>query len=407
MRRNDGGGARRTMGVSADFEMTLRGTSHFSGAHSNRLTETRCLFDTDRYRITVGSAYMSDVSPSRFPARDNDNLAAFVAALPKAELHLHIEGTLEPELMFAIAGRNGIELPYASIEEVKAAYRFSNLQDFLDIYYAGANVLVEMQDFYDLTWAYLQRAFAQNVRHAEIFFDPQTHTGRGVAFATVIDGISRALADAETRLGISSRLILCFLRHLDEAAALETLDTAMAYRDRIAGVGLDSSERGNPPGKFREVFRRARDAGFIAVAHAGEEGPPEYVWEALNALEVVRIDHGNNALADADLVAELVRRRVPLTVCPLSNVKLCVVDDITAHPLKRMLDLGLLVTVNSDDPAYFGGYVNENYLAVAHALTLDRSELVQLARNSFEASLLDADSKSALVGQLDAVVGKV
>ena len=393
--------------MSADFEMTLRGISHFSGAHSNRLTETRCLFDTDRYLITVGSAYMSDVSPSRFPAWENDNLAVFVAALPKAELHLHIEGTLEPELMFAIAGRNGIELPYASIEEVKAAYRFSNLQDFLDIYYAGANALVEMQDFYDLTWAYLQRAFAQNVRHAEIFFDPQTHTGRGVAFATVIDGISRALADAETRLGISSRLILCFLRHLDEAAALETLDTAMAYRDRIAGVGLDSSERGNPPGKFREVFRRARDAGFIAVAHAGEEGPPEYVWEALNALEVVRIDHGNNALEDADLVAELVRRRVPLTVCPLSNVKLCVVDDITAHPLKRMLDLGLLVTVNSDDPAYFGGYVNENYLAVAHALNLDRSELVQLARNSFEASLLDADSKSALVGQLDAVVGKV
>ena len=366
-----------------------------------------CMFDTDRYRITVGSAYMSDVSPSRFPVRENDNLAAFVAALPKAELHLHIEGTLEPELMFAIAGRNGIELPYASIEEVKAAYRFSNLQDFLDIYYAGANALVEMQDFYDLTWAYLQRAFAQNVRHAEIFFDPQTHTGRGVAFATVIDGISRALADAEARLGISSRLILCFLRHLDEASALETLDTAMAWRDRIAGVGLDSSERGNPPGKFREVFRRARAAGLVAVAHAGEEGPPEYVREALDVLEVVRIDHGNNALADADLVAELVRRRIPLTVCPLSNVKLRVVDDITAHPLKRMLDLGLLVTVNSDDPAYFGGYVNENYLAVAHALNLDRSELVQLARNSFEASLLDADSKSALAGQLDAVVGKV
>ena len=331
--------------------------------------------------------------------------AAFIAALPKAELHLHIEGTLEPELMFALAGRNGIRLPYASVEEVRAAYRFSNLQDFLDIYYAGAGALLHRQDFYDLTWAYLQRAFAQNVRHVEIFFDPQTHTARGVAFATVIDGISQALDDAEARLGISSRLIMCFLRHLDEADALATLELALPYRDRIAGVGLDSSERGNPPGKFREAFRRARAAGFMATAHAGEEGPAAYVREALDVLAVTRIDHGNNALDDADLVTELERRRIPLTVCPLSNVKLRVVDDLRAHPLQRMLDLGLFVTVNSDDPAYFGGYINENYLAVAEALDLDRETLAQLARNSFAASLLDADTRAALVAQVDEVIG--
>ena len=347
---------------------------------------------------------MNDILPVTVNSRESSDTAAFVAALPKAELHLHIEGTLEPELMFAIAARNSISLPYASVEEVRAAYRFSNLQDFLDIYYAGANALLETQDFYDLTWAYLERAFTQNVRHAEVFFDPQTHTGRGVAFATVIDGISRALADAEARLGITSRLIMCFLRHLDEKVALETLDMAMHYRDRIAGVGLDSSERGNPPGKFREVFRRARAAGFVAVAHAGEEGPAEYVREALDILEVARIDHGNNALDDAGLVAELARRRIPLTVCPLSNVKLCVVDDIRAHPLKRMLDLGLFVTVNSDDPAYFGGYVNENYIAVAEALRLNHTELAQLARNSFEASWLDAEAKSALIAEVDAVM---
>ena len=350
---------------------------------------------------------MSDVISPYSLSWDSNDIAAFVAAMPKAELHLHVEGTLEPELMFAIAVRNGIRLPYSSVEEVRAAYRFSNLQDFLDIYYAGANVLLERQDFYDLTWAYLERAFAQNVRHVEIFFDPQTHTNRGVAFSTVIDGIGRALDDAAARLRISSRLILCFLRHLDETAALETLDTAMAYRHRIAGVGLDSSERGNPPGKFREVFRRARAAGFVAMAHAGEEGPPEYVREALDLLEVVRIDHGNNALEDAELVAELVRRRIPLTVCPLSNVKLCIVDDITRHPLKRMLDLGLFVTVNSDDPAYFGGYVNENYIAVAQALGLGRAQLAQLALNSFAASLLNEDEKSVFFAELDTVVQRL
>ena len=327
--------------------------------------------------------------------------AEFVASLPKAELHLHIEGTFEPELMFAIARRNGVTLPYASVGEVRAAYAFSNLQDFLDIYYAGAGVLIEARDFHDLTRAYLARAHAQNVRHAEIFFDPQTHTARGVAFDTVIEGIGRALDDAQAELGLTSRLIMCFLRHLDEAAALETLEAAMAHRDRIAAVGLDSSERGNPPRKFREVFRRAREAGFPAVAHAGEEGPPEYIREALDVLEVVRIDHGNAALQDPELVAELVRRRVPLTVCPLSNLKLRVVDEMTSHPLKRMLELGLLATVNSDDPAYFGGYVNENYVAAAEALDLGRDDLVRLARNSFEASFLDDSARAARLAELD------
>ena len=330
------------------------------------------------------------------------DVAGFVAALPKAELHLHIEGTFEPELMFAIAGRNGVRLPYASVEEVRSAYAFSNLQDFLDIYYAGAGVLIEARDFYDLTWAYLVRAHAQNVRHVEIFFDPQTHTARGVPFDTVIDGIGRALDDARDRLGLTSRLIMCFLRHLDEAAAFEALDAALAHRGRIAAVGLDSSERGHPPSKFREVFRRAREAGFLAVAHAGEEGPPEYIREALDVLEVVRIDHGNAALQDPELVAELVRLRVPLTVCPLSNLKLRVVEDMASHPLKRMLELGLCATVNSDDPAYFGGYVNENYVVAAEALDLTRDDLVRLARNSFEASFLDAPDRAALLAELDA-----
>ena len=335
------------------------------------------------------------------PAAATD-VAGFVAALPKAELHLHIEGTFEPELMFAIAERNGIRLPFASVEEVRAAYAFSSLQDFLDIYYAGASVLLEAEDFHDLTSAYLTRAHADNVRHAEIFFDPQTHTARGIPFAAVVEGIGRALDEAEARFGLTSRLIMCFLRHLDEAAAFDTLDEALEHRDRIAGVGLDSSERGHPPRKFREVFRRARGAGLPAVAHAGEEGPPEYVREAIDLLEVVRIDHGNACLEDDDLVADLVHRRMPLTVCPLSNVRLAVVDDIAAHPLKRMLNRGLFVTVNSDDPAYFGGYVNDNYVAVAEALGLGRDDLVRLARNSFEASWLDGPAKTARLAELDA-----
>ena len=342
---------------------------------------------------------MNDQRPAAPAATD---LAGFVAALPKAELHLHVEGTLEPELMFAIAERNGVRLPYASVEEARAAYSFSNLQDFLDLYYAGASVLLEEQDFHDLAWAYLTRARADAVRHVEIFFDPQTHTARGVPFATVVNGIGRALDEAEARFGLTSRLIMCFLRHLDEAAALDTLDAALDHRDRIAGVGLDSSERGHPPGKFREAFRRARAAGLRAVAHAGEEGPPEYIREALDLLGVVRIDHGNAALEDDDLAADLARRRVPLTVCPLSNVRLRVVDDIAAHPLKRMLDRGLFVTVNSDDPAYFGGYVNDNYVAVAEALGLDRGDLAQLARNSFEAAWLDPSARAARLAEVDA-----
>ena len=324
----------------------------------------------------------------------------FVAGLPKAELHLHIEGTLEPELAFAIAERNGLALPYPTVDELRAAYRFSNLQEFLDVYYACAGVLIESRDYYDLTRAYLKRAHADNVRHAEIFFDPQTHTARGIQFATVVEGICEALDEGRDQLGITSRLILCFLRHLDEADAFETLTAAMPYRDRIVGVGLDSGERGNPPRKFEKVFRRAREAGFVAVAHAGEEGPAEYVREALDILDVVRIDHGNRTLDDPDLVTELVRRRIPLTVCPLSNLKLCVVDDMASHPLERMLELGLFVTVNSDDPAYFGGYVNDNYIAATAALGLGEADVVKLARNSFKASLLDEVDKARLSGEL-------
>lgn len=334
------------------------------------------------------------------------DLATFVAGLPKAELHLHIEGTLEPELAFTLAERNAIDLPYSSVDELRAAYRFSNLQQFLDVYYACARVLVESRDFYDLTWAYLVRARADNVRHAEIFFDPETHTARGVAFETMVEGICQALDDAHGKLGLTSRLILCFLRHLDEANAFETLEAAMPHRDRIVGVGLDSGERGNPPSKFARVFRRAREAGFVPVAHAGEEGPAEYVREALEVLKVRRIDHGNRALDDPGLIDELVHRQIPLTVCPLSNLKLCVVDEMASHPLKRMLDLGLCVTVNSDDPAYFGGYVNDNYVAVAEALGLGKDDVVRLARNSIEASLLDAAGKRRLTGLLERAVSE-
>jgi adenosine deaminase len=329
----------------------------------------------------------------------------FIQSLPKAELHLHIEGTLEPELMLALAERNGISLPYESVEALRAAYDFGNLQNFLDLYYQGMSVLQGEQDFYDLTWAYLERAAAQNVRHAEIFFDPQGHTERGIAFATVIEGIHRALADAEAKLGLTSRLILCFLRHLDEDSALATLEEALPYKDRIAGVGLDSSELGHPPEKFERAFARSRAEGFRAVAHAGEEGPADYVRGALDALQVERIDHGVRCLDDPALVERLAAARVPLTVCPLSNLRLCVVEDMAAHPLRRMMDLGLFVTVNSDDPAYFGGYVNENYAAVQDGLGLSRADLAALARNSFEASFLEPEAKRALVAEVDAVVG--
>ena len=328
-------------------------------------------------------------------------MTRFIDGLPKAELHLHIEGTLEPELMFALAKRNGVELPYGSVEELRAAYDFGNLQDFLDLYYQGMKVLLQEQDFYDLTWAYLEKAAAQTVLHAEIFFDPQAHTARGLAFSTVIGGIERALRDAEARLGISSKLIMCFLRHLDQADAMVTLDQALDHKDQIAAVGLDSSELGHPPAKFKEVFARAREAGFLAVAHAGEEGPADYVRGALDELGVVRIDHGNRSLDDAALVRRLAKTKTPLTVCPLSNLKLAVVEDMRDHPLAEMIDRGLFVTVNSDDPAYFGGYINENYQAVHDALGLTRAQLAAVARNSFEAAFLETAEKQALIGRLD------
>lgn len=328
-------------------------------------------------------------------------LGEFVAALPKAELHLHIEGSFEPELMFEIARRNQVKLAYPTVDDLRAAYSFSELQDFLDIYYQGMSVLQHEQDFYDLTMAYCQRAHADAVRHTEIFFDPQGHTDRGVAFETVVTGITRALKDAHAELGLSSRLIMCFLRHLPEQSALETLEMAMPFKDQICGVGLDSSERGHPPEKFARAFERARAAGFRAVAHAGEEGPPAYVQAALETLQVERIDHGNRALESAQLTAQLVMRGIPLTVCPLSNLRLKVVADLADHPLKTMLAHGLKATVNSDDPAYFGGYINDNFNAVVSALDLDRNDIVQLARNSFEAAFADSQQIQHWLTQLE------
>ncbi len=319
----------------------------------------------------------------------------FARDLPKAELHLHIEGTLEPELMFELARRNAVPLPYASVEDVRNAYVFSDLQSFLDIYYAGCGVLLKEQDFYDLTWAYLIRAAGQGVRHAEIFFDPQTHTDRGVPFETVITGIHRALDDGRDRLGISGGLILCFLRHLSADAAMQTLTDAMPYREWILGVGLDSSEVGRPPSKFRAVYDRGREAGLLPVAHAGEEGPPAYIWEALDVLQARRIDHGVRCAEDERLVDRLVEEQIPLTVCPLSNVKLQVFPTLQQHNLKQLLQRGLMVTVNSDDPAYFGGYVGDTFQSGAIALQLSRADLVTLAGNSFKASFLPDDKKQA------------
>ena len=328
-------------------------------------------------------------------------LARHIDRLPKSELHIHIEGTLEPEMMFALARRNGITLPYANVEALHAAYKFSNLQDFLDLYYQGMSVLLTERDFYELAAAYLDKVAGQGLRHAEIFFDPQGHLSRGVSFATVIDGISRAIGDARRRHGIRADLIMCFLRHLEEADAERTLDLALTHKDRIIGVGLDSSEVGHPPRKFARVFRRAREAGFHIVAHAGEEGPPDYIWEALDLLGVERVDHGNRALEDTALIARLVHDRMPLTVCPLSNLRLAVIDDIRLHPLKRMIDHGLLVTINSDDPAYFGGYLNENYRAIQEALLLDRKEMEAIARNGFVASFLPPAEKAAALAAFD------
>src|SRR5882757_8774824 len=331
-------------------------------------------------------------------------LDTLIRRLPKCELHIHIEGSLEPKLMFALARRNGIRLPYASVEALRQAYQFRNLQDFLDIYYQGMSVLITEQDFYDLASAYLQRAHADNVRHVEMFFDPQGHTARGVAFETVVGGLHRAIVDAGRNLGFQASLIMCFLRHLDEADAERTLDCALAHRDKIVGVGLDSSEAGNPPGKFKHVFGRARDAGFFLSAHAGEEGPPGYVWEALDVLGVARIDHGNRALEDEVLVGRLARDQVPLTMCPLSNLRLRVVDDLRHHPLRRMMDKGVIVTVNSDDPAYFGGYVNQNYLAVSEALGLERQEIAAIVRNGINVSLMTAPEKDKVLADVDRVL---
>ncbi len=328
----------------------------------------------------------------------------FIRNIPKAELHIHIEGSLEPELMFEIARRNGVPLRFTTVDALREAYAFTDLQSFLDIYYEGARVLVHERDFYDLTWAYLKKANAQNVRHSEIFFDPQTHTDRGVAFDVVVNGIHRALEDGRSRLGISSKLILCFLRHLSAAAAMKTLEQALPYKDRIVGVGLDSSEVGHPPEKFAAVFDRARREGFLAVAHAGEEGPPAYIWQALDLLKARRIDHGVRCIEDPELVDRLVREGVPLTVCPLSNIKLRVFKTMTDHNLKRLLDAGLRVTVNSDDPAYFGGYITENFLAVQQALDLGRQDVYRLVRNSFEASFLGEAEKRVFLQELDRYV---
>ena len=329
------------------------------------------------------------------------DLDSFLAGLPKAELHLHIEGALEPEQMFEFARRNRVALPFKSVEEIRAAYSFTRLQDFLDIYYQGADVLRTEEDFRDLALAYFRRAKADGAVHAEIFFDPQTHTARGLPFGVAADGLLAGMAEAERELGITSKLILCFLRHLDEDEAFAALAAAEPWLDRIEGVGLDSSELGHPPSKFTGAFKAARERGLKCVAHAGEEGPPAYVWEALDILKVDRIDHGNRSLEDDALVARLAREATTLTVCPLSNLKLCVVDDVTAHPLARMLRLGLKPTVNSDDPAYFGGYLNDNYRAVAHGLGLSREDLVTLAGNSFTGSFLPPHQIAAHLAAVD------
>ncbi|WP_410498638.1 adenosine deaminase [Chitinibacter sp. S2-10] len=320
-------------------------------------------------------------------------LDTLITRLPKAELHLHIEGSLEPEMMFALAQRNGVSLPYADVAAVRAAYQFDSLQSFLDLYYAGASVLLTEQDFYDLTWAYLEKAHADNIVHTEIFFDPQTHTARGIDFAVPLAGIRRALADGEAQLGITSKLIMCFLRHLSEADGFATLEQAQPYLAQIDGVGLDSSELGHPPSKFARLFARCAELGLPAVAHAGEEGPASYIWEALDLLKSRRIDHGVRCTEDPILVQRLAAERIPLTVCPLSNLKLCVVNDLAQHNLRELLAAGLCAMVNSDDPAYFGGYLNTNLLACRAALNLTQNEIVQLVRNSFEASWLSAQAK--------------
>jgi adenosine deaminase len=332
-----------------------------------------------------------------------ERLVELLQTAPKAELHIHIEGSLEPELIFALSQRNGIAIPYASVDELRRAYAFSNLQSFLDIYYAGASVLIHEQDFYDMAWAYLLKAQADHVVHTEIFFDPQTHTARGVAMQTVIAGLHRACVDAQAQLGVSASLILCFLRHLSEEDAFATLEDALPHRDKFIGVGLDSSEVGHPPEKFARVFARCRELGLHLVAHAGEEGPPAYIWTALDLLKVERIDHGVQSTRDAALMQRLAADRIPLTVCPLSNQKLCVFPNLADHNLGRLLDAGLVATVNSDDPAYFGGYMNDNFLQTFAATGLGASQAYTLMRNSFEASFLAPSAKRAMLDRVDAV----
>lgn len=329
----------------------------------------------------------------------------FIDNLPKIELHLHIEGTLEPEMLFDLAQRNHIQLPYRTVQEIRDAYHFTNLQSFLDIYYQGANVLQTEQDFYDLMWAYLEKVSSQNVRHAEIFFDPQTHTHRGIPFEVFLNGLVRAKEDAQQKFGISSELILCFLRHLSPEDAVKTLDQARPFKEMIFGVGLDSSEMGRPPSLFKEVFDRARDEGYVVVAHAGEEGPAEYVWEAVELLGVKRIDHGVRSIDDPKLIDFLVEEQIPLTVCPLSNIKLCVFEDMTQHNIKQLLDLGVCVTINSDDPAYFGGYMNENFYATQVGLNLSKTDLYKISRNAIQAAFLNGDRKQALMAELVAYFG--
>jgi len=324
-----------------------------------------------------------------------------IKKIPKAELHLHIEGSLEPELMFELSERNKIEIPFKSIDEIRAAYNFNNLQSFLDIYYQGSNVLIEQQDFFDLTWAYMLKCEKENIVHAEIFFDPQAHTNRGIEFGLVINGIYKALLKAKKELGISSKIIMCFLRHLDEEEAFKTLDQALTYKNKIIGVGLDSSEEGNPPSKFERVFKQAMKEGFLTVAHAGEEGPAEYIWEALDLLKVKRIDHGVQCLKDKKLVQKLREEQIPLTVCPLSNVKLCVFEKLENHNLKKLLDKGLMVTVNSDDPAYFEGYINKNLIECQKVLNLSAEDVKKLVVNSFKSSFLDIDEKKKWIDQIN------
>jgi adenosine deaminase len=340
-------------------------------------------------------------SPFTVHQMTKSDLIAFARRLPKAELHLHIEGSLEPEMLVALAKRNGVAIPFKTVEEVRRAYAFSNLQDFLDIYYQGMNVLRTEEDFFDLTMAYLNRARADNVRHAEIFFDPQGHTARGLPFDVAISGILTALHMSRAQFGMTSKLILCFLRHLSEEDAFDCLRAAEPWLDHIAGVGLDSSEVGHPPSKFQRVFAAARERGLKLVAHAGEEGPPDYVREALDLLKIDRLDHGNRSLEDETLTARLVASGMTLTVCPLSNLKLCVVKDMRAHPLKRMLQAGLSVTVNSDDPAYFGGYVMANFEAVIAALDLDKDDIRSLVKNSFAGSFLEDGQKRAHLAAID------